>query len=259
MYLCAIFDQFCIDRDWYVGLALHGGSKIPNNLTTYCLTRHCIMILCDAWCYYFLYWPDSTLPEVHYNEKQWGHSLCCFENHSSVPPTAQKNLLKDEVTCHTKADGFLPLHLKKVGSHIIFKVLWIMRAAAADRTEASNCCFYLGSKPCLSNPAGTTVTGGEKQEYRILASVVRLIGFEIEKPFVLLNFCHPGWPPSPQPARMTTQLWCSAAGVTMQPELPKNCFLLRAEHLVVRFSCLISCADVCEVDSLSGFFFLFFF
>lgn len=169
-----------------------------------------------------------------------------------------KNPLKDEVSCNTKADTFLPLHLTKVGSHIIFKVSWIMRAAAADRTEASNCCFYLGSRPCLSNPAGTTVTGGEKQEYRILASAFRLIGFEIEKPFVLLNFCHPGWPPSPQPARMTAQLWCSAAGVTMQPELLKNCFLLRAEHLVVRFSCLISCADVCEVDSVLVSFVLFF-
>lgn len=136
---------------------------------------------------------DQTLPSQRCTTMKSNEvTRCAALKITPLSLRLRKNPLKDKVSCNTKADGFLPLHLKKVGSHIIFKVSWIMRAAAADRTEASNCCVYLGSRPCLSNRAGTAVTGGEKQEYRILASAFRLIGFEIEKPFVLLNFCHPG-------------------------------------------------------------------
>lgn len=140
-----------------------------------------------------IYCIDQTLPSQRCTTMKSNEvTRCAALKITPLSLRLCKNPLKDEVSCNTKADDFLPLHLKKVGSHIIFKVSWIMRAAAADRTEASNCCFYLGSRPCLSNPAETTVTGGEKQEYRILAGAFRLIGFEIEKPFVLLNFCHPG-------------------------------------------------------------------
>lgn len=232
MCLCAISDPFCNDQDWYVGLAFQGGSKNPT--TRQPIAWHDIA----SWYYVML---DAIISSID----QTLHDLRCTTMKSNevtrcaalkITPLSlrlRRNTPKALVSCNTKADGFLPLHLKKVGSHIIFKVLWIMRAAAADRTQASNCCFCLGSRLSLSNPAGTTAIGGEKQEYGILASTFPLIGFEIEKSFVLLNFCHPGWPPSPQPTRMTTQLRRSEAGVAMQPGLLKNSFLLRNVSLCV--------------------------